>query len=267
MVKIYALDFEYDGIRLGNLGYIICRFDGGGLETISNGSEIIFNKVSMQHGERWGLAGTEYGECLQATLQICKNPCMVDDMYMSLQEISKLSSWLNRKEFHKLKFFADEYYDLYFDASFNISRIELNNIPVGLELTVETKSPYALHDPISISIEGDSSNWEKTIVSKSWNDGYVYPRMEIEIMENGDLIISNSSDDNVMEIKNCTSGEVISIDYPLISSSDSIHKIYNDFNWKFLRIFNSFKTGKNIFSISIPCKIRMTYSPAVTLGI
>ena len=156
MTEIYAIDFEYDGIRLGNLGYLICRFDGGGLETVSNGSQITFNKISMQRGDRWELASTEYSECLQATFQICKNPCMVDDMYMSLQEVSKLTSWLNRKDFHKLKFFTDEYYDLYFEASFNVSRIELNNVPVGLELTMETKSPYALHDPEIINIESDS---------------------------------------------------------------------------------------------------------------
>lgn len=104
MIKIYATDFEYDGIRLGNLGYLICRFDGGGLETISNGSQITFNKISMQRGSRWELASSEYSECLQATLQICKNPCMAEDMYMSLQEVSKLTSWLNRKDFYKLKF-------------------------------------------------------------------------------------------------------------------------------------------------------------------
>lgn len=267
MIKIYALDFEYDGIRLGNLGYIICRFNGGGLETMSNGSEITFNKTSLKHGEKWELASTEYGECLQTTLQICKNPCMVDNMYLSLQEISKLSSWLNRKGFHKLKFFADEYYDLYFEASFNISRIELNNVPVGLELSIETKLPYALHDPVSVTIKSESSNWNKTIISKSDDEGYIYPKTEIELWDDGDLIISNSLDDKIMEINNCTSGEVVSIDYPIISSSNSAHKIYNDFNWKFLRVFNTFKSGKNTLSVSLPCKIQMTYSPIVKLGI
>lgn len=267
MIKIYAVDFEYDGIRLGNLGYLICRFNGGGLETVSNGSQITFNKISMQRGNRWELASTEYTECLQATLQICKNPCMVDDMYMSLQEISKLTSWLNRKDFHKLKFFADEYYDLYFEASFNVSRIELNNVPAGLELTMETKSPYALHDPEIINIESDTTDWKKTIVSKSDDDGYIYPHMSIEVKSDGDLTIYNDLDDKTMQIKNCISGEIITLDYPIITSSISDHKIQNDFNWKYFRIVNTFKTGRNNLSISIPCKIEMTYSPIVKLGV
>lgn len=267
VIKIYAIDFEYDGIRLGNLGYLICRFDGGGLETVSNGSQITFNKISMQRGDRWELASIEYSECLQATFQICKNPCMVDDMYMSLQEVSKLTSWLNRKDFHKLKFFTDEYYDLYFEASFNVSCIALNNIPVGLELTMETKSPYALHDSETINIESDTTDWSKTIVSKSNDDGYIYPHMSIEVKSNGDLTIYNDLDDKTMQIKNCTSGEIITIDYPIITSSISEHKIQNDFNWKYFRIVNTFKTGRNNLSISIPCKIEMTYSPIVKLGV
>lgn len=267
MIKIYFTDFEYDGIRLGNLGYLICKFDGGGLETQPNSASISFNKVSMQHGERWQLASTEYTECLQATFQICKNPCMTDNMYMSLQEVSKMTSWLNRKGFHKLKFFADEYYNLYFEASFNVSRIELNNVPVGLELTMETKSPYALRDPKTITIESDNPEWNKTIISESEDDGYIYPTMQIELKSDGDLSIYNDLDDRTMEIKNCVSGEIISVDYPIISSSISDHKIQNDFNWMYFRIMNTFKTGRNNLSISLPCKIQITYSPIVKIGV
>ena len=64
-----------------------------------------------------------------------------------------------------------------------------------------------------------------------------------------------------------SSGEIITIDYPIITSSISEHKIQNDFNWKYFRIVNTFKTGRNNLSISIPCKIEMTYSPIVKLGV
>ena len=256
----------------------------GGMDTATSGKLIVDNKeitklknkeLTKYRREDVGFVFQFYNlvqnltalENVELAVQICKNPCMVDDMYMSLQEVSKLTSWLNRKDFHKLKFFTDEYYDLYFEASFNVSRIELNNVPVGLELTMETKSPYALHDPEIINIESDTTDWEKTIVSKSNNDGYIYPHMSIEVKSNGDLTIYNDLDDKTMQIKNCTSGEIITIDYPIITSSISEHKIQNDFNWKYFRIVNTFKTGRNNLSISIPCKIEMTYSPIVKLGV
>jgi len=62
-------------------------------------------------------------------------------------------------------------------------------------------------------------------------------------------------------------GEQIFFHSPITPSSLTSHQIQEDFNWNFLRIANTFKTGKNDLTISIPCTIKITYSPIVKLGI
>ena len=69
---MYAIDFEYDGYLLSDMGYMVCRFDSQGMETISNGSNITFNTISMIHGEKWYLTSIQFEECLSTTIQICK---------------------------------------------------------------------------------------------------------------------------------------------------------------------------------------------------
>ena len=268
VIKIYAVDFEYDGIRLRDLGYTICSFDGGGFQTSSNGAQITFNNVSTKYGERWLLANAEYTECLEATFSICKIPCMNNgENNISLIELRYLMRWLNRKKYHKLKFIGDGCEDFYFWASFNVNKIEFGTGVVGLELAMLTNSSYAFRESKTHLLESEKSNWKVDIISTSDDEGYIYPRMEIEIKEDGDLTIQNDMDQNTMEIKNCVANEIITLDYPFISSSLPSHEIQNDFNWHFLRMVKTFQTGKNHLLISIPCKIKITYSPIVKIGI
>lgn len=267
MIKIIATDFEYDGIRLKNLGYVICSFDGGGLQTSSNGSEIIFNNVSMKQGEQWELASTEYGECLQSTFSICKIPCMTEDIEIPIYEVRKLMRWLNRKTYHKFRFLEKNYDNFFFEASFNVNKIEFSDKIVALELTMQTNSPYAFSNKRTHLIESNTANWTVNLVTLSDVEGFLYPKMEIEIKNDGDLTIENNLDNFIMEIKNCSAGEKIEINYPIISSSISSHKIQDDFNWKFFKLWKTFQTGQNQLIISIPCKIKILYNPICKIGI
>ena len=76
-----------------------------------------------------------------------------DNLEISIDELRSLSKWLNRKEFHKFKILSDEYLDIYFEASFNISKIELNGKIYGLELTLKTNRPFALQEPKNITLK------------------------------------------------------------------------------------------------------------------
>ena len=70
-----AMDFEFDGKRLSGFGMILCKFDSGGLDTVSDGSEITFNTISTQNGIKSELVSTVYENNLETTLQICKHSC------------------------------------------------------------------------------------------------------------------------------------------------------------------------------------------------
>ena len=262
-----AYDFEYDGLRLSDFGYMLCSFDSNGDNTISNGSQITFNLVSTQYGNKYELTNTQYDECLNTAFQICRKNCPHNQtMEISTEDLRKLSRWLNRKSFHKLVILDDEYDGIYFEASFNINRIELGGILYGLELSVMTNRPFALQDEKTIEIHNTLSNGSYTIEDTSDEEGYIYPDMEIIIKQDGNLIITNDIEDRSLLINNCKLNEVINIKYPVITTSSVTHKIEDDFNWVFFRIANAYKNNENNLSISIPCDITIKYSPIAKVG-
>lgn len=262
-----AFDFEYDGINLSDKGFIICSFDSKGLETVSNGSQITFNTVSTLGGSKYKLVSTEYEDCLEATIQICKHSCSTDIEEITPTEFRELTRWLNRKKFLKFKPLSEEYIDLYFEASFNISRIEIDSRLIGLELEVITNRPFALKEPRIINIKNLVQDGKHFINDTSYEEGYIYPHTEITINKSGDLNIYNALEDRNTYIANCVVGEVITMDYPIIQSSISSHNIQNDFNWTFFRVANTFENSRNDLTISIPCTIKVKYSPIVKVGL
>lgn len=264
-MKFY--DFEYDGLNLSDFGFVTCNFGSEGFQTISNGSVITFNITPTLNGAKYELTSTKYDNCLETTFQICKNPCGSDNFEITTDELRLLSRWLNRKGFHKFRILSDEYLDIYFEASFNISEIEMSGRLYGLELDMKTNRPFALQEPKTTIIENLVVNEEHRIIDYSDVEGYTYPEVEITINESGNLTIYNEIEDRTTFIANCVAGEVIRMNYPIIESSNDTHKIQNDFNWNFFRIANTFKKSVNKITISLPCTMKVTYSPAVKVGI
>ena len=262
-----AYDFEFDGRKLSDYGFIICNFGEKGVDTISNGSHISFNTISSLNGNKHELVSAVYEDCLETTIQICKNSCFSDVEEISSVEFRELTKWLNRKKFLKFKILNENYIDLYYEVSFNISRIEVNGVLYGLELEVTTNRPFALKEPTTIIINNTTEDGEYSLHDSSYEEGYIYPYTEITIAEDGDLNIHNDIENRNTFISNCIAGEVITLDYPVIQSSVSSHNIQNDFNWNFFRIANSFNNNRNDLTISIPCTIKLTYSPIVKVGL
>lgn len=321
MRLIIAYDFEFDGKKLSDFDCMICRFDSVGLETISNGSQISFNTIPTMGGSKHNLMGTTYEECLEATIQICKCRCPGDVEEISSTEFRELTKWLSRKKFLKFKIVSKEYIDLYYEAKFDISRVEINGKLYGLELQVTTNRPFALKEPKTIKVKTQKTYcWEKfegegdeviklgyvtsdkvdayptnsglhtdgyrytridndskypygihrgSINDTSHEEGYIYPYAEIIMLEDGDLKIYNAIEGRETCINNCIEGEVITMEYPIIKSSDPEHnkKIQNDFNWNFFRIANTYENSRNDLVIFTPCEIKIKYSPIVKVGL
>lgn len=265
-----AFDFEYAGRNLSEFGMILCNFGTKGLETISNGSEIVFNTVSVLGGSKYRLTSTQYDNCLESTFQICKNSCNSDIMEISAIEFRGLTKWLNRKKFLKLRILDEYHIDLYYEVSFNISRIEINGKLYGLELQAITNRPFALKEPRTLVVKNTMENGKHSINDTSYEEGYIYPYTEIVIEKDGDLDIYNALEDRHTIIKNCVVGEVITMDYPVIESfiesPAQPHNIQNDFNYNFFRIANTYDNSRNDLIISLPCSIKLKYSPIVKVG-
>ena len=106
-----------------------------------------------------------------------------------------------------------------------------------------------------------------SINDTSYEEGYIYPHMEIIVNADGDLHIHNAIENRNTIISGCLTDEIITMDYPVIQSSISSHNIQNDFNWNFFRIANTYDNSRNDLTISLPCSIKLTYSPIVKVGL
>jgi hypothetical protein len=264
-----AFDFSYgeNNKKLSDFGFVICRFGSGGLDTVSDGSEITFNTVSVQNGAKNELVSTMYESCLETTIQVCKYSCADDIQEITTSEHRQLTRWLNRKRFLKFKLLDEDNIDLYHEAIINVSRIEVHGRLMGLELSVFTNRPFALKEPKIITINNTTAEGKHSVTDVSHEEGYIYPHTEIVIKENGNLNIYNAIEDRHTYIANCVTGEIITMDYPVIQSSISSHNIQNDFNWNFFRVANTFENSRNDLTISIPCSIKIEYSPIVKVGL
>ena len=262
-------DFSYgeDNKKLSDFGFIVCRFGSGGLDTVNNGAVVNFNTVSVQNGAIHYLTSSAYEDCLETTIQVCRNPCVNDDMEIDQTTFRELTRWLCRKKFLKFKPISKEYIDLYHEAIISVSRVELDGKLVGLELEIRTNRPFSIKEKKVIKIENTVQNGKHSINDISHEEGYIYPFTEITVNQDGDLNIYNAIEDRNTYIANCKQGEVITMDYPVIQSSDSSHNIQNDFNWNFFRVANTYENSRNDLTISIPCSIKVEYSPVVKVGL
>ncbi|HAU88354.1 MAG TPA: hypothetical protein DCW90_23625 [Lachnospiraceae bacterium] len=262
-----AYDFEYDGLNLSDKGFMLCSFDKSKIDTVENGAEINMETSPFYNGDVNYTLTANYESTLTTTFQICKNPCTGEDLNITVDEVRDMASWLCRKGFHKFKIFDDDYLNVYYEATFNMSRIIRNGNVIGLELEMITNRPFGVMEDTVINIKNEVENGVENFYSISDDEGFIYPKTKITIKQDGDLKISNIFVQRDTIIKNCKAGEVIEMDYPVIKSSLESHKIQNDFNWNFFRIENKFKDKRNLIQISIPCEIEMVYSPIAKIGI
>lgn len=268
-------DFEYDGKRLSELGFMVCEFgtSSGGVD-VKSGAELSLNTVSNIQGTENYHINSKYSGVLEDTFQICKEPCD-ECKELSADEIRMLSRWLNRKGFHKFKILNYEYSEFYFEASFNVSYVTISGTVYGLELKMTTNRPFALKENEDYILKFEEAGQSVSIVDESDDEGCIYPHTEITIggdsksSETSDLEITSTLADESQKtvIKNCSYGEVITLDYPLIESSLSSHKIQTDFNWSFFGIGNNGTERVNKIAVSLPCTIKLSYSPAVKIGL
>lgn len=263
-----AYDFEYDGIKLSDMGYMICVIDTSLDNAIPTGIEMTPNTISTFSGKKYELTSNTYNDTITSTFEICKR-CK-KDWHMTVEEVRTIARWLNRINYHKLKFIGSEYSEFYYEAKFNITQIEKSGRILGLQLDMVTNKPYATHEPVKISFS-PSKKSQYIIQDFSDEEGFLCPDVAIEVNEDCDLSILVNHANNTLsdtKIKNCKAGEKISLIYPIIQSSLESHSsVADDFNWDFPKLGNVYGDVKNKITISNACKISFVYSPIVKFGV
>jgi len=328
---MYATDFIYDGIKLSDMGYIVCSFDksSSGSDTLSIGADIEFTQISMSNGRYQPMIYSEYKDCYSAEFDICKDPSKYyDDKEISDLEMRKLLRWLNKRTFSSLQIIDEDHPDKVctFDASFNAQKIVLSERVFGLNCKMITNAPfgyrtiktlfnstanqaadYTLTPDMDINLSAMASG-KGTInvyqvmsdghlqnvrldnlalispeeISANTNDSYSflfidssdevgtsYVNAEITCNSDGNLQITNLLTGLITLVKNCKTGEVITLDSVngIISSSISSHDIYNDFNYQFLKVENTLNTRVNPILVSLPCSMVITQKSTVKGGV
>jgi hypothetical protein len=263
------LDFEYDGIRLSDLGFMVCTFSESGLETRPASGAAAFSTVPLFFGGRHALTGVSYPECLTASFSICKLPGNSrEDSYVTEQERRTLVRWLARKEFLPFRPIRENESAVYYEGSFQMNEYVFNGRVIGYELTLITNRPYGFSQPVTYSFAIQEADGTYTIDDTSDEIGYLYADTKIICDADGALSITNSQEpDRQTDILGCRKGETITLKHPIIETSLISHKIQNDFDYNFPRIANSASSRENRFRFSLPCRVTMTYSPIRKAGV
>lgn len=263
-------DFEYCGESLSSFGMTLCTFDydGSGEENIAN--QIEMNNVKPIRSDVYFSVSSEYDNVFEKDFSICKDPCLsTEDVYLGEEEVREVVRWLNRKTYGVFKPIYDDgrFHDSYFMATFNLTAVKAAGEVVGFNLHMTTNAPYAFQDAINYEYENITS---LQIDDSSDEVGHIYCDAEITCLSGGELKITNSADPNYyVSVKNCQAGETITFKgriKQLTTSRDSHKTIWDDFNYRFIRVLNDYDNSMNEFTFSIPCDVKLSYSPVRKVG-
>lgn len=246
-----------------NYGLYICNFDGFTPEAVG-GSELSTDQVHIVGTDEFVIVNNSYASAINFTFQVA----MYDNCDLTTitpDEYSQINRWLNRKEDYKLKIDVNYYENIYWIGRFNCTPIILNGKIYGIELNFVSKYPYGFEDTVEQKFSGKSF----IVYNNTDETGTTYMTSIITINESGDLTVENDMDSEIMEIKNCIAGEVITIDsiHKTIETTESSHKIYNDFNWNYPKLCNTYDNKYNAFTTSLDVDYTIQYNPVRKAGL
>lgn len=254
-------DFIYDNTLLSSFDngqYVISNFSVG--NTPTEGQRNVA-QTSLFMGKEQPFLYQTYTSTLTFVISIIKNPCIDSDTALTVQEVEKMKRWLCRPAPHVFRLIKKEYEDVFWEGSFNITEELIGSRRVGVTLTFISTRPFAVQNDTLFSGTVTSGE-EITINDSSAELGYLYPDMTVTCLADGDLIIHNDFEDRSTIVKNCSENEVITFSkYLQIKTSLESHELFDDFNYKFLRICNNYATTENVITFSLPCEYEIVYNP------
>lgn len=266
-------DFEYNGERLSDYGLTICSYDSNYEDVQDVGNAVSITKIKGSDSQEYFSAGYTYEDVFTCHMQVIKIGCSVVDTIITDIQLNRLMRWLNRKKYCVFRpiYEDDNFINIYFKGTFNIQIIKAGKDVIGLDLTFTANAPYGFMDDVTYDFEFQNTTDKFIIHDVSDEVTHINANATITCLESGDLIISNSLDPyNTVSIKNCTAGEVITLHgkEKIIESSLPEHTtLPNDFNYRYLRINNTYWDTQNIFTSSLKCKVTVSYAPIRKVGI
>lgn len=198
----------------------------------------------------WEIISQDYSKPMEFTLQIIN----ADGSDIKQEEERALFRWLCQRGEYQWFYIQDERYsDIWFRCVIHSPQIWVINNVSGIQFTVTTSSSVAFSEEYEYIFTITDDN--KTITDLYvYNDEemLIYPYLEIELLEAGNLEIRNGKDTSeyTTKIDNLISGEIIIINSDFIESNVPSHNILNDYNLKPVRLY----AEDNPLQFSLKCR-------------
>lgn len=247
-MAINAKDFTFCDKKLSDFGFMIADFDNSLDDSASCGNvELITTRPPMSANNI--VHGISYGDPIKLDFQIVKFDfanCICSETPVTNEEQENLMRWLIKRNYNYIYF--DDNIHLCFNVHMNVTPKKVGGVIRGFQITATNDSVYSYsEEKDEFLVVGDNA-----FIDNSSVIGYTYPVFRITTGTKGDVIIKHQEDDRTMTIKNCLSGEILTIDceHGIIQSSVASHDLSSDFNFVFLRFFNTEDTRDNTISVT-----------------
>lgn len=265
-------DFKYNGRYLSEFDSILCSFNGGGgFDTVA-GTTISLNTFLATSTQRYRRYSSVYNEVLSLTVQCCKSQCgVVTDRVYTQEEIRSLMRWLNSDTVKELILLSDEYHDIYFMATANIQKIRHGTDCVGFEITFTMDSNFGYNDyTTSLNFNEKDGNHTLPLDIDSDRESFVYPKMNIVMLEDGDLeIYSSTEPDRILRLVGCKKDDQLWIDCEnrVIQSSNESHDLPGSFNHIFPRVDFTYDNEDYGLTFNLNLHVDVTITQVRKIGV
>lgn len=263
-------DFKYNEKYLSDFNCILASFDGISGFATKQGCSLNFQTLKVNSTQKYKKYGLSYDDVLTDTWQITKQKCNnPNDKYFTNKEVREIIKWLNSESYKKLYLIDEEYLDIYFLATFNVSKIIHANKCIGFELNVICNSCFGYINKVFKDTINDAN---KTITLSIDNDRetFLYPKIDIDILENGDLeIVSSTESNRKFILHDCTIGDKVYIDCEnrIITSSNTTHNLPSSFNFIFPRINYNFNNDNYKIDINLNSEVSIELEQVRKVGV
>lgn len=196
-------DFIYRNQRLSDLGFIASvSFEGSDDLPLGLSREIEKSETN-KYRKSANQTGIKYSEDnLSFEIDIMKDPCQYhtqDDLEFTDKDVRKITRWLSSPQFYlplKCEYASSSQRNslTYYGIFTNIEKWVIANKTYGLKLTFSCSTPFAYTDDIICTVQAEGN---KTLVINNEDDeldDYVYPILNINAAQTGDIFICNLSD-------------------------------------------------------------------------
>lgn len=267
-MAVYGKNFEFNGKSSSDFGIMLAGFEE--ISSIPLGLDREINRgESNVYRPRQNHFGATYSSPLEFELSVIKNiEEDQNDMIFSRNDIRSIAAWLTSPLYPLLFHMTDYEFDAYLEEPIDyyvifssIENVVVNGGIVGLTIKATCDCPFGYSQEFSKEIPANSGI---TITNTSDNyDGFIYPIIKINPTDNGQITISNDTEQKSITFKSKGANNAIFIDCQRLEIKDSIDSLIplsdlgvsNPADIYFPRLLH----GQNKISVKGNAKVTLTY--------